>query len=85
MLSYDDNEQYMIINNVFFLIHRMETYKINPNDVGNNRKLKQYINKSVNSLKDHNQFLLDVVYDYLGCKPEQCYKLSDIKKLYDTL
>ena len=85
MITYDEEEQYILINSVFFLIHRMETYKINPSCTGNNKKLKEYITKTVNSLKEHNQFLLDVVYDYLGCGPKQCYKLTELKKLHDTL
>ena len=85
MISYADKEQYTIINSVFFLVHRMETYKLNPTCTGNNRKLKQYINKTVESLKEHNQFLLDVVYDYLGCGPKQRYNLTELKKLHDTL
>ena len=85
MIVYDDNERLMNIKTVFYLTLRMDIYNKNSNDVKNNDILKRFIGNYSNSLKETDQFLLNEVYNYLGYKPEQRYKITEIKNLYEKL
>ena len=85
MIVYDDNERLMSVDSVFHLTLRMNIYNKNPNDDKNNEKLKRFIAKFINSLEENDQYLLYTAHVYLRQKPEHCYKITDIKKVYDNL
>ena len=85
MIVYDDGERFINADMVFYLTLRIDAHKRNPDDTKNNDKLKHFIATFINILEENDQQLLDKVFNNLSYKPERCYSIEEIKKLYVEL